>query len=443
MNPYIQYMYSYPHKTAYRPLKGVFFQEYASLLSGGGHSLYFHIPFCQSKCGYCNLFSITGQGEEEMSRYLDAAERQCRQYREMLSDVKPDFSDVSVGGGTPLLLTERQLERMFHILETHFTYGKDKTTAIETAPNQTVREKLQILRQANVTRVSMGIQSFSDRELQALGRRHDAERAKKALDLLKAFAFPCVNVDFIYGIPEQTEKSLLASLKEAVSFSPDEIFLYPLYIKHGAWLKQKNAGNPAAAYRQYQEGSAFLKAEGYRQDSMRRFVRKERRDFSECGFGDSLAIGCGGRSYLGRLHFCTPYAVAGKECIRQVNRFLDTEDFSQITHGMLLSEEEMKRRYVIRHLLIRPGLDIRRYRENFGTKAEEDFPKLLDWMRQGYAEICKIGKRECLALTETGLGLSDYLGPQLISAQVWEKMQEWEGLYGRKDDIIPGQLKKL
>lgn len=77
---YTQYMYSYPHKTAYRPLPCVSLKDYGRQLAGKGHGLYLHIPFCQSKCGYCNLFSVTGQGTEDVDRYLDAVERQALQY---------------------------------------------------------------------------------------------------------------------------------------------------------------------------------------------------------------------------------------------------------------------------------------------------------------------------------------------------------------------------
>ena len=162
MNPYIQYMYSYPHKTAYRTLEGVFLQDYAHRLSGKGHGLYLHVPFCQTKCGYCNLFSVTGAKESEMDRYLDAVERQAGQYREILSAVGTEFSEVAVGGGTPLLLTEKQLDRMLAVLERDFRFQKERGLCVETAPNQTVPEKLKRLKRAGATRVSMGIQSFWD-----------------------------------------------------------------------------------------------------------------------------------------------------------------------------------------------------------------------------------------------------------------------------------------
>ncbi len=440
MNPYMQYMYSYPHKTAYRSLSGILLSKYASLLKGEGHGLYLHIPFCQTKCGYCNLFSVTGQTQERIDRYLAAVERQSRQYQEILEPYQTVFSSLDIGGGTPLLLTKKQLERMFGGLKEHFQFCEDLKLGVETAPNQTTKEKLAILKQAGVSRISMGIQSFSDRELGALRRQHNAKQAKEALTLIKFFDFSCVNVDFIYGIPGQTVDSLLASLREAISFEPDEIFIYPLYVKHGAGLEQEGiVPEPEEALLQYRAARDFLKKVGFRQDSMRRFVRgSEKRQFSECGFGTSLALGCGGRSYLGRLHFCSPYAITRKECLLRLDEFEQTEDYTKITHGIFLSEEELKRRYVIRHLLIRPGLALARYYDSFGSQVMEDFPQLYDWEEKGY-----LLRGEYLSLSDKGLELSDYLGPQLISAEILAAMVEWEKLYGKTYDFVPRQPEKL
>lgn len=452
MNPYIQYMYSYPHKTAYGSLTDVYLSDYAKYLSGGEHGLYLHIPFCQSKCGYCNLFSVTGQGSAAVDRYLETVERQSSQYSEMLAPYRTEFSDLTIGGGTPLLLSEKQLERMFEIIENYFCFSKRRELVIETAPNQTTREKLELLKAAGATRVSMGVQSFSDGELRTLRRQHGASRARKALALLKTFDFPCVNVDFIYGIPGQTVESLLKSLKEALSFEPDEIFLYPLYVKHGVTLLQDvREGmvlNPEYAYKEYQEASYFLKEHGFRQDSMRRFVRDaacpgELRRYSECGFGTSLALGCGGRSYLGNLHFCSPYAITKEQCLGRLREYENTQDFSKITHGILLSEDELKRRYVIRHLLIRPGLLLRRYQEHFGSAAAEDFPVLSDWADKKYAEEKTFRGDTYFTLTETGMGLSDYLGPMLTSSQICRNMEEWEMRHGTENGAVQGQFKKL
>ena len=224
MNRYTQYMYSYPHKTAYGPLSGIALSDYKKYLTGPGRSLYLHVPFCQSKCGYCNLFSLTGQKKETMDGYLDAVERQIRQYKEILSETGTCFSDLTIGGGTPLLFSREQLRRMFDLIFSKLDFQKERQVIIETAPNQTTREKLEVLKEAGVTRISMGIQSFFDSELETLGRKHRADQARSALCLLKEMDFPCLNLDFIYGIPGQTEASFMDSLKEALTFEPDELF---------------------------------------------------------------------------------------------------------------------------------------------------------------------------------------------------------------------------
>lgn len=447
---YTQYMYSYPHKTAYRPLKGINLKDYSLCLAGPGQSLYLHLPFCQTKCGYCNLFSVTGQTSEAIELYLDAVERQSRQYRAVLDQLedKSVCSDFTIGGGTPLLLSARQLERMFSIVRTYFPFQEQAGLVIETAPAQTTPEKLRLLKARGATRVSMGIQSFSDRELAILRRFHCASQARKALDLLMEAGFPCVNIDFIYGIPGQTVSSLLRSLEEAAAWKPEEIFLYPLYIKHGAGLeqqlKQGMVLDPELAFEEYREGSAFLKSQGYRQDSMRRFVRltdsgETVREFGDCGFSSSLALGCGGRSYLGNLHACTPYATTQAGALKELKHFIEEQDHTIIRHGILLNEDEMKRRYVIRNLLILPGLSKEDYRQRFSREVREDFPLLNQWIRDGYAA----NNGDFFSLTDSGLGLSDYLGPQLISEAVRTAMNQWEVFHGQNKPDLERVLKEL
>ena len=104
-----------------------------------------------------------------------------------------------------------------------------------------------------------------------------------------------------------------------------------------------------------------------------------------------------------------------------------------------MSEEEQKRRFVIRHLLILPGLPLAAYREAFHGDAAADFPILHEWMEQGFLEE----QGDCLALTEKGMGLSDYLGPMLISKEVQDKMTQWEALHGTKHDPIQREFKEL
>lgn len=442
-NPYVQYMYSYPHKTSYRALRDIDLRSYCQYLREGPDSLYFHIPFCQYKCGYCNLFSLAGRSVELMEAYVNAMERQAAQLQQILpEDVY--FSDLTVGGGTPLILPEDLLERVFRIAREYFGFSKDDglPVVVETSPNQTTEPKVSLLKEQGVTRVSIGVQSFQEKELQALSRFHTAKAARQALELIKQAEFSCVNIDLIYGIPGQTRESLLDSLAQALSYEPEELFVYPLYVKRGTGMyqrKQRSCADPEM----YMAVRETLKAHGYYPCSMRRFVRRHiintknncafhEPNLSLCGFGNTLSVGCGGRSYLGNLHYCTPYAVSQECCESLVREYIGRTDYLQVSYGYLLPEEEQRRRYVIRHILFGTGLVKEDYHRHFGSDPVTDFPQLAEWTAQGYA----VEDQKSILLTEEGFALSDYLGPQLISPEVAAKMRKWEETDGAEKAMV-------
>ena len=416
-NPYIQYMYSYPHKTAYGPLEGIHIKDYIHRLSGTKNSLYFHIPFCQSKCGYCNLFSVTGQSERFMTSYVDAMERQAIQLAEIMPE-DVTFTDLTLGGGTPLLLPTDQLERIFLLAKKYMGF-ENGDIIVETSPSQTTEEKIAILQKYQVTRVSMGVQSFHDEELLTLNRSHQVAEVERAVSILKKADFPCMNLDLIYGIPGQTLESLLESAKRAVAYEPEELFVYPLYIKKGTYLAVKGTVRPETTYEMYLALRDYLKREGYEPLSMRRFVKnKKRTSEASCDFDNTISIGCGGRSYVGNLHFCTPFAVRQSGCLEILKGYMEQKDFLQVNHGYILSDEEKKRRYVIKNILFGQGVDKEEYNQLFGGTPEEDYPVIKEWVQRCEAVLDK--KR--IYLTEKGFSLSDMLGPMLISKEVKDKM---------------------
>lgn len=422
-NIYQQYMYSYPHKTAYRQIDEIALEQYKPLLFNQKNSLYFHIPFCESKCGYCNLFSVTGHSEDFFSRYLDACQRQVEQYA--MQDIS--FADLIIGGGTPLLLSEKQLERLFMMANKGFKIEPDGAVVIETAPNQTTWDKLYVLKENNVSRVSIGVQSFCEDELSNLCRHHSVKQAREAIKLLKKAEFSCLNIDLIYGIKGQTLGSLRRSLDEAVSYEPDEIFIYPLYIKPGTILDIKQEAASEKRYEFYCFIRDYLLEKGFYQTSMRRFVAKKSKETVEknatdCGFENTISIGCGGRSYIGNLHFCTRYGVSQQACQNILKDYISCEDYTKISYGYLLSDEEIRRRYVIKNILTSRGIFVSEYMKKFNSNIFEDYDILQSFIDDKH--LLKNGDR--LYLSEEGLALSDAIGPLLISEEVSSRMKEWK-----------------
>lgn len=417
MNWYRQYMYSYPHKMAYRKINEEI-ENYIPYLQKQEKTLYFHIPFCQSKCGYCNLFSVAGK-EDLIDTYLSAMKRQSEFYKKF--EVK--VNELIIGGGTPLILSEKQLDTLFAIAEENFYFSSAQyPITIETSPNQTTQEKVTLLKKHHVTRVSIGVQSFLEEELRTLHRRHFRKEIDIALDLLKKAEFSCLNIDLIYGIPGQTKESLLYSLEQVTTYLPEEIFIYPLYVKQGTYLYQQGIKTQENAKELYWFMKNYLEEHGYYQISMRRFVRKQPKEVSSCGFEETISIGCGGRSYMGNLHFCTPYYVKPEKCREEIDRYCQQTDFSKVTNGFLLNEDEQKRRYTIKNLLHKNGIDRKEYQKLYQIDILEEWIFLEALKEKGLTDW----NENRVWLTEEGIAASDYIGPMFISNEVKEKMYDWK-----------------
>jgi oxygen-independent coproporphyrinogen-3 oxidase len=177
-------------------------------------------------------------------------------------------------------------------------------------------------------------------------------------------------------------------------------------------------------YDMYWFAQGLHKTAGYRQVSMRRFVKNIPPVSGSCGFETMLAIGCGGRSYLGKLHFCHPYAASRGECQKTIAEYINAPDKTRVTWGYILNEDEQKRRFVIKNILHVQGISFAEYREKFKAELCDDFPILREWEEQNYAQAPAAAESSGqIRLTPLGLSLSDCLGPALISAEVRQRMQ--------------------
>lgn len=419
-NPYLQYMYSYPHKTAYSCVGKLDIEKYRRNLEAQEVSLYFHIPFCETKCGYCNLFSVPAQTNDTIDNYISSIKRHSKQLREKIDFSKTNYNSLVFGGGTPLILDKNQLEILFDIAETDFNINLEKVyTVIETSPNQTDFDKLEYLKLKKVNRISIGVQSFVEEELLSLKRFHSPKEAEKAIEDIKKLNFNSFNIDLIYGIAGQTLESLEFSLRKALSYSPDELFIYPLYQKVNTGIFGRFEIDRKLQYDMYKIVVKILIEEGYHQTSMRRFVKVKPEQSTSCGFENMIGLGCGGRSYIGNLHFCETYTSKSLKIIENIKKYNEKKDFFSNISYYKLNEDEIKRRFVIKNILQCQGVATDEYFENFNSEILEDFPQLKEFIMEKWLEKSK----NRIQLTDLGLSLSDYIGPKLMSNQVLEKME--------------------
>ena len=414
---YVSYMYSYPHKTAYRTLTPpVSLSPYLERLEGREASLYFHIPFCAHKCGYCNLFSQQCCDAERISLYLHTMRRQAEQLSVAAQGLK--FTSFAVGGGTPLILDEGQLEELFCLAELFGVHPSRVFTSVETSPEYTQKRVLRQLRARGVERLSMGVQSFNETELKKLKRRPGLGTVVGALENIVEAGFPQFNLDLIYGIEGQTVESFMRSLNTALTYRPNELFIYPLYVRPGTRINVRSTDD--IGYAIYKSARELLVGQGFVQTSMRRFVRREttETEFS-CGDEVMLSCGAGGRSYLGNLHYATPYAVRQQAIADEIDHYIRTTDFMTAANGFLLSTEEMQIRFIIKNLMYHRGVDLAEYEKRFGEKPDRNL--FREFTDRGWIE--ETGR--IVRLTEEGMAYSDYIGQAFISPVVRKLMSEY------------------
>jgi oxygen-independent coproporphyrinogen-3 oxidase len=425
-SPYRNYVYAYPHKTAYRRLAPRPLAEVWADQPRTGLFLYAHVPFCTMRCGFCNLFTTPNPGSGLVPLYLDAFRRQAEAVRTALPDAR--FARFAIGGGTPTYLDESGLSDLFDIAER--VMGIDPAAipvGVETSPDTVTRGKVGLLRARGVDRVSIGVQSFIEAETAASGRPQPPAELDAALSLLSTAGFGTFNIDLIYGLSGQTVSSWLGSVRRALSYRPDELYLYPLYVRPLTGLGRSRKAWDDLRLTCYREARDLLLAEGFAQSSTRLFQRAGAAVAAGpvycCQEDGMVGLGCGARSYTRGLHYALDYAVGPRGVREIIADYLAREptDFAAADHGFALDTDEQRRRFLLQSVLHVEGLDADRYAARFGTDPAADFADM--------ATFADLGLLECDGRTwrPTPLGLerADALGPWFFSARVRGLMNEY------------------
>jgi oxygen-independent coproporphyrinogen-3 oxidase len=234
-----------------------------------------HVPFCQTKCPYCDFYSVTSP--HLISAFLSALEQEARLYRGQFSA----FDTLYLGGGTPSLLTGAQIAKLTQIVRRHFSFAAETEFTLEANPDDISREKLRLWRDLGVNRLSLGAQSFNEAELAFLQRRHTAAQTRAALSLIRAAGFENLGLDLIYGLPGQTPDAWLRTLEQALACAPEHLSCYQLTLAPGTPLSRRAARGRVALPDEEAQRTLFLltceflEDRGYLQYEVANFARGE------------------------------------------------------------------------------------------------------------------------------------------------------------------------
>ena len=264
--------------------------------------LYIHVPFCERKCGYCSFFSIAN-GTQYISLWLEAVEREASRYERV------PLSTIYIGGGTPTVLTLQQWQKLIAIIHRHFDTSAIIEATSEANPNSITCEQVEFLRKNNFTRVSLGVQSLNDCELETLGRLHDSDTAVKAMKLVKSSGLN-LNCDLIFAVPGQNLRTWDKSLRSVIEYA-DHVSCYQLTLEPDAPLFEKYGREDLNnfGYNFYRYAQYFLPRHGFSQYEISNFSPDGfecRHNMAYWNHSDVIALGPSAVSYVDGVRYSNP-----------------------------------------------------------------------------------------------------------------------------------------
>jgi oxygen-independent coproporphyrinogen-3 oxidase len=232
-------------------------------------SLYFHVPFCTHRCAYCDFNTYAGQ-EDSIPAYVDALQNEIRFVGRSTPANRPVHT-IFFGGGTPSLLTASQLEFILSSIHSSFTVAKETEISLEANPGTCSREFLQDIKTLGFNRISFGVQSANPNELRLLERIHDYDDVVNAVKWSRQAGFDNLNIDLIYGLPEQTTDDWQRTVELILGLHPEHLSLYALTLEHGTpfgrWSERglMPIPDPDLAAEMYEWAGEWLSTHGFEQ----------------------------------------------------------------------------------------------------------------------------------------------------------------------------------
>ena len=369
--------------------------------------LYIHIPFCKSKCDYCDFCSFVPNNKGVVEHYTDALILQMEDWSSRCRSYTID--SVYIGGGTPTYLDIKRISRIIDAIYANFKVDKYAEFTVECNPATADLDYLKKLRRLGANRLSIGCQSAQAGELKALGRIHTYEQFVTCYNDAREAGFDNISVDLMYGIPEQTEQSFIETLTAITSLGPDHISLYALKIEEStpfAAMRDKLVlPGEEAEFSMYTHAVDYLAARGYERYEISNFCRGGAASLHNLKYwhcDDYLGLGAGAHSYFEDERFSTT---------RVVRDYIDGleiigTDINIVATSEKIDSAECMEEYVMLGMRLSEGIVIEDFERRFNTSFVEKYGVRLDeFVDDGFVEKDERGYR----FTSMGMFVSNYI----------------------------------
>mgnify|MGYP000087112625 CR=1 FL=1 len=351
----VQYIYSYPTTRLYQ---SVHFFSYDHVEFGTDINIYIHIPFCNQKCSFCGYLTVIEKKYDERELYVDAVVKEILSFVPYVQNKV--VRSVNFGGGTPMLLSEFQIEKIMNAL--HVTFPNFQATAteisIEATPESVTYEKVFFLKSLGFNRISVGVQTLAHSEIKKTKRHNFSEESINAIEIIKKSGIENLCVDVMYGLPLQTVESWATTIKGIIEYLPETIELYRMVVIPKTGIAKHVDPSVIIDWKQkhelYQIAKQLLLTAGYIQESHVRFVIPEKGFYvqqTNVFKGQSLiGFGVGARTYAQNMHYRNMYStIQSRNSVRRYVNAIENND-SVVESKIVLSSDELVRRNIIYNL---------------------------------------------------------------------------------------------
>lgn len=382
--------------------------------------IYIHIPFCKSRCIYCDFYSTT-EGEK-MKEYVHALTRELTLRADFLKKdgVFPNINTVYIGGGTPSTLSTTCLRQIFECIYKVYPVVEDAEITIEANPDDLDNQRIEDWRKLPINRISMGIQTFNDERLKLLHRRHNGQQAINAVRACQNAGFGNISIDLIYGLPGQTLADWESDLSQAIELQTQHISAYSLTYeeKTPIWKMRERhivkEADETLSLKMFEMLSDKLATAGFEHYEISNFSRKGFRSRHNSSYWDGTPyLGCGpaahsfdGQDRQWNIPDLNLYIKAMQDCTKE-----DFQDAPWIRKEHL-SKSEQYNDCIITALRTSQGINLHQLRRRFGKKlADYCLQNAKPHINRGTLEIADIKEEQTpeglLKLTRKGIFLSD------------------------------------
>lgn len=380
--------------------------------------LYIHIPFCMKKCLYCDFYSIPAANEQLRKLYLDAL---MLHMDEHILQIEPYTVDsIYFGGGTPSLLSAEQITMLLKKIRKNFYVSNKCEITLETNPGTVDKAKLLAFRRAGINRLSVGCQSFYDKDLQVCGRVHSAHDNVKVLDEAQKAGFKNINVDIMYGLPNQSLHNVLASIERAVKLGATHISLYGLKVEEGTPFHVLQSQGRLPLPNEDDESDMYyvscemLRKYGFKHYEISNFAKPgyesvHNLKYWNCdeyiGFGPSAHSFFSGK----RFYYKNSTSLYVKNFTENYDGPGIVDKCIDVQFGTQMAE------YVMLRMRLGEGINCDEFRRRFGRSFESVYlGKMSPYLRSGHIIKTKSG----YAFTERGMYVSNYILARMIDFDI-------------------------